>query len=158
MIDRAGDAAKVALRRDECNLLLNPVPGNPDSFTFTAREVLATATTSFEPPPGRFPDAVASVTDVGRSSTIRIHPRFADLGKSLTLRLAGLGDFTDLSARPETPLPLSGDLLRAVTILHEVGHLTEREGPHEGSTVREALYNTRILNTCFAPRSSPTSE
>jgi hypothetical protein len=44
-------------------------PGNPDNFTFTARDVLDTASFSFERPPPQKPNAAASVRDVGRPET-----------------------------------------------------------------------------------------
>jgi hypothetical protein len=157
-IDQAVTTASAALQRTECEAILAPPTGF--QFTFTAGEVLATSTRSFEPAPPNKPDAAASVSDFGRSSTIRIHPRFADLGAGLELRFAGVGELAGVGPRPEISTA-GGDLQRAVAILHEVGHLTGIEPAHEGRTdgagnpvdpkVEEGIYNTRILNVCFSP-------
>ena len=103
-------------------------------------------------------NAAASVNDFGRFSKITVYPRFADLGTMPTpttrieLKFAG---------RLEIDARANGDLMRAIAILHEVGHLTGVEPAHERQTddlghpvtpdLEEGLYNTRILNVCFTP-------
>jgi hypothetical protein len=157
-IDRAVNDAKAALQRPECALLLI----EPQLALFQASNVLDTASLVFEPnPPADSPGAVATVAGdaYGPGQQIRIHQGFVTLGEVVvapdrigTLRFAG---------RPESDIT-DGNLLRAVAILHEIGHLTLVEPSHANridengnvvsAVVREGLYNSRILNTCFSPR------
>lgn len=151
-IDNAVSDAKIALQRPECNALLS----GPLSTGFVpAFLVLNTARTEFQPvPPPPRPAATAATVPfvgAGMNQPIRIHNGFDQIGVTMTLPFGG---------RPAMATN-NFDVVRAVVILHEVGHLTGIEGDHEARTdaagrpisaaQEEALYNTRILNTCFAP-------
>jgi hypothetical protein len=155
-IDNAVRDANNALLRPECNALLS---GGLSTGFAPAFLVLNSARTEFQPvPPPPRPTAttVATVPFVGAglNQPIRIHNAFDQIGVTGTLPFGG---------RPAMATN-NFDVVRAVVILHEVGHLTGIEGDHEartdaaGRTIsaaqEEALYNTRILNTCFAPRGS----
>lgn len=126
---------------------------------FSAEVVLASSRVVFRPdPPADNPDAGASIRAVGPGQEISIHRPFLDY---LVERADGSFDNIVFEGRPEAN-QFNPDLVRAVAILHEVGHLTLAELGHElgfdenGNLIpadfREGLYNTRILNTCFAER------
>lgn len=150
-IDNAVNLALTQLiERPECNALLTN-----NLFTLQARGVLASATNSFrdDPPPGVPASAFASVpVGGGFGQDIEFYRNFDRIGPSRNLNFQG---------RVEPPLN-DFDVIRAVAVLHEVGHLTGVEADHRpvvaenGQTISrdraEGLYNTRIINTCFAPR------
>jgi hypothetical protein len=143
--------AKIALLRPECNALLS---GPQLTGFISAFDVLDTASTDFKPvPPPPLPadTPASSFVGEGLNETITIYPGFDELGGRLTPVFRGS------PAIPTTDPALQ----RALTILHEVGHLSGIEPQHEARTdvagrpisaIEEAgLYDTRILNTCFAP-------
>ncbi|HEY7071716.1 MAG TPA: hypothetical protein VH479_16445 [Acidimicrobiales bacterium] len=143
--------AKIALLRPECNALLS---GPQRTGFISAFDVLDTASTVYQPvPPSPLPanTPASSFVGEGLNEPITIHNGFDRLGEGLTPVFFG------------SPAMATTDpgVLRALTILHEVGHLSGIEPQHEARTdvagrpitgIQEAgLYNTRILNTCFAP-------
>lgn len=155
-VTQAKADARAALNKAQCNALLT------GALTDSPRDVLDTSTTPFRavPPPPLPANTVASVQipqfRVGFSplnQPISIHQGFDEIGKTLTLNFAADRAEIDINDFPRQ---------RAVAILHEVGHLTGVEGAHEGLVAEngarisrdreERLYNTRILNACFAPR------
>jgi hypothetical protein len=159
-VTRAINDARRALERPECERLLSGPLGS-------ALDVLNTSSRRFVevPPAPLSPDAAASVSGRGLNQPITFYPGFFRFGTTsrpdgsqviLQPRLGGRPEFS------AERLNTDASLLRALTVLHEVGHLTLRELDHEGNVddfgrplppdAAEGFYNTRILNTCFAPR------
>ena len=152
-VDKAVSDAKIALQRPECNALLS----GPQLTGFvSAVDVLDTARPVYQPvPPPPLPAnaAASALVGEGLNEAIHIHQAFDEIGMNRTLVFGGSPAITTDS-----------DVERAVAILHEVGHLSGIEGQHEARTdaagrpisgaEEAALYNTRILNTCFAPRAA----
>jgi hypothetical protein len=143
-IDQARFSAQIALLRPECRRLLTDTerifpPSSPD-------EVLSGAPIKFEPevpfPLDRNTFASAKLGG-GVGSTISVYPLFINPGPLEPTFLNGQQAFD--------PTP---DQLRTILLLHEVGHLTGREGDHSNDFIRQANYNTDILNVCLA---QPTS-
>jgi hypothetical protein len=161
-VTRAFNDAKAALQRPDCaKLLTEPILG-----LFPPGDVLNTATRRFldVPPPPLPADAGASVQGTGLFQTITFYPGFFKLGTTTRPDGSQVIVKPRLAGRPEIPdeiLNKDDNLLRALAILHEVGHLTGVEAQHEArideagnwisAEIEEGLYNTRILNTCFAP-------
>src|SRR5262245_62122474 len=115
-------AAKNALQRPECNALLSGGPG-----FVSAVDVLNTASTNYEPvPPPPLPSwAIASsLYGRGLNQVIHIHNGFDMLGPGpdqLQPKFSG-----------RTEIPTTDyDVVRALTILHEVGHISGVEALHE---------------------------
>jgi hypothetical protein len=149
-VDKAVSDAKIALRRPECNALLS----GPQLTGFvSAVDVLDTARPVYQPvpPPPLTADAAASAAvGEGLNEPIHIHQAFDEIGIRRIVVYGG-----------NPAITTDTDVDRAVAILHEVGHLSGIEGQHEARTdaagrpisgaQESALYNTRILNTCFAP-------
>jgi hypothetical protein len=153
-VDEAVSDAKFALQRPECNALLS---GIGRTGFVSAVDVLDTARPVYQPvPPPPLPanSAASALVGAGLNQDIHIHDPFDEIGVSVRMIFRG---------SPATSTTDVG-LQRAVAILHEVGHLSGVEAQHEARTdaagtpisaVEEVgLYNTRILNTCFAPRTA----
>ena len=151
------DAGIELAERPGCNALLSETGlfvGSP------AIDILDTSRTTFQPvPPAPLPaSTVASVRGFGLGQEIAIHQAFDELGVTRELKFAGQKEISS-----DNPA-----IQRAVAILHEIGHLSGVEGAHEGrvdeagnpisADLEERLYNTRILNTCFAPTASALAE
>lgn len=137
MIDRAYSGAETALLRLGCREYL----AGPDFRAPQDRDpqqVLLTATITPAPVPADQPEgAIASAPFFGGAgSTIAVHPGFFDPDPSLPIAAARL-----------VPTP---DQIRTVALLHEVGHLTGREGDHNGDLARQFTYNATIVNLCLA--------
>src|SRR5688500_18606959 len=123
-VDEAVSDANFALQRPECNALLS---GIGRTGFVSAGGVLDTARPVFQPvPPPPLPATTLASALVGEglNEPIHIHQAFAELG--VTTRVPFRGS-------PATSTTDVG-LQRAVTILHEVGHLTGVEAQHEART------------------------
>ena len=166
--DNALKLAKRAIANDACAARLN---GDPDIFARdSARLVLNHVKFNFTetPPPDQPANAVASTVFSGFTQRpITLHREFAKLNGETPDRNGVINTLLYLG---DLKIKVTGDIDRAVAILHEVGHLTgrethqplgnpnqagisdaERQRRQDAANRAEGQYNADILNLCVAP-------
>lgn len=138
LIAQARFHADIALLRADCKQYLtgpsfqSPEDRDPQQVALTADVVSAPV------PAGQPADAIASAPlSGGTGSRISVHPSFfaSDPGLPVSASAA---------------FAPSAEQQRTIAILHEVGHLTGREGDHNQDLGRQLDYNATILNLCLA--------
>ncbi|MFI0405915.1 hypothetical protein [Actinomadura sp. 3N508] len=138
IIDRARFNAQIALLRPTCKRYLT----GPDFQRPEDRDPQAVAVrVPIVPgpvPAGQPAGAVASAPiNAGVRGTITVHPSFFAPDPGLPISPVAV-----FAPTPEQE--------RTIAVLHEIGHLTGREGDHNGDLPRQFDYNATILNLCLA--------
>ncbi|WP_171064757.1 hypothetical protein, partial [Actinomadura soli] len=137
LIDQARFHAQTALLRADCKQYLTgpsfQAPDDRDPQQVAGRVPIV----STPVPAGQPAGAIASSPLFrGVRGTISVHPNF----------------FTSDPGLPVAPAAFdpSAEQQRTIAILHEIGHLTGREGDHNQDLPRQFEYNATILNLCLA--------
>ncbi|WP_138649820.1 hypothetical protein [Actinomadura soli] len=143
LIDQARFRAQTALLGADCKQYLTgpsfQAPDDRDPQQVAGRVPIVSAPV----PAGQPAGAIASSPLFrGVRGTISVHPNFfaSDPG---------------LPVSPTAAFAPSADQQRTIAILHEIGHLTGREGDHNQDLPRQFEYNATILNLCLARPAVP---
>ncbi|GAA4240100.1 hypothetical protein GCM10022254_63590 [Actinomadura meridiana] len=137
MIDQARFRAQLALLRADCRQYLTGPDFQPPDDRDPQQVAVRAEIVPGPVPAGQPAGAVASSPIRGGvRGKITVHPDFfaADPG---------------LPISPAAAFAPSADQQRTIAVLHEIGHLTGREGDHNGDLPRQFDYNATILNLCL---------